>query len=69
MMFLSEIPRWWFDVDKNPLYCETGVTDFRDKMWLDIEIFRDECHENEGLWVLHKDEYSMDDFSWTYRWH
>ena len=68
-MFLSELPGWWFDVNRKPLYCETRFNDFRDKMWLDIAMFRDECHENEGLWVLQKDEYSLDEFSWTYRWH
>ena len=31
-----------------------GSNDFGDKMWLDIAIFRDDCHENEGLWVLQK---------------
>ena len=68
-MFLSELPGWWFDVDRKSLYHETGVTSFRDKMWLDIAMFRDDCHENEGLWVLQKDEYSLDEISWTYRRH
>ena len=36
------------------------------KVWHDIAMFRDNCHENEGLWVLQKDEYSLDGFSWTY---
>ena len=39
------------------------------KVWLDIEIFRDDYHDNESLWALQKDEYSLDDFSWTYRRH
>ena len=65
-MFLSELPRWWFDIDKKPVYCKKRVTNLGDKVWLDIAIFRDDCHENEGLWVLQKDEYSLDDFSWTY---
>ena len=68
-MFLGELPGWWFDVDRKPLYCETGVTAFGDKGWLYIAMFKDDCHENEGLWVLQKDEYSLDDFSWTYQWH
>ena len=68
-MFLSKIPGWWFDVDMKSLYCEMGVNNFADKMWLDIAMFRDEFHENEGLWVLQKDAYSQDYFSWTYQWH
>ena len=68
-MFLSKLPGWWFDVDKKLLYCETGVTNLREKIWLDIAMLRDEYHENEGLWVLQKDEYSLDDLPWVYRWH
>ena len=68
-MFLSKLPGWWFDVDKKPIYHETGVTNFGDKMRLFIAMFRDEFHENEGLWVFQKDKYSLDDFSWTYQRH
>ena len=68
-MFLGKIPGWWVDFDRKPLYYETRVTDFREKMWLDIEMFKNECHENEGSWVLQKNEYSLDVFSWTYRQH
>ena len=57
----------WYWQEANLLW--NGSNDFRDKMWVDIAMFRDDCHENEGLWVLQKDEYSLDDFSWTYRRH
>ena len=30
-MFLSELPGYWFVVDRKSPYCKTGVTDFRDK--------------------------------------
>ena len=46
-----------------------GVIDFGEKMWHYIAMFRDDCYENEGLWVLQKDENSLDDFSWTYQRH
>ena len=54
-MFLSKLPRWWVDVDRKQLYLEMRVTNFIEKMWLDIAIFSDECHENEGLWVFQKE--------------
>ena len=38
------------------------------KVWIDIEMFRDDCHENEGLWVLHKDEYSLDEGMMNHRY-
>ena len=69
MIFLSKLPGWWADVNRNPLYCKMGVTEFGYKMWLDIAMFKDDFHENEGLWVLQKDDDPLDDYSGTYQWH
>ena len=56
-MFLSELPGYWFVVDRKSPYCKTGVTISKTRVWLDMAIFRDDGHENEGLRLLHMDKF------------
>ena len=69
-MFLSELPGYWFVVDRKSPYCKTGVTDFGDKGMTWYRNF-----QGWGLWewrftsIVEGWVYSLDDFSWTYRWH
>ena len=75
MVLESDVSKWtswilichWQEVT---LLWNTELLISEKRVWLDVAIFRDDGHENEGLWVFQKDEVChWVDFSWTYRRH